>query len=215
MFVSAKMTKNPITVTPSTTILEARKIMTQEKIHRLPVVDSGKLVGIITQKDILSATPSSASTLDMYELTYMLAKLKVKKVMQKEVITTTPNTPIEEAAIVMVDNNMSGLPVVEKGYVTGIITESDIFKTFIDMFSSRDAGIRVTILVPEKAGELHDITQAIVDAKGDLVTLLTFPGTQKDNRICLLKVRDLTQAQLEAILKPMVMEIRSIHEVAG
>lgn len=213
MFVSERMTKTPIVVDPNATILEARKIMTEEKIHRLPVVADGKLVGIVTEKDILSASPSSASTLDVYELTYVLAKLKVKKVMQKEVITTKPHTPIELAAITMVDNNISGLPVVEHGYVVGVITESDIFKTFIDMFSVRENGLRITILIPEKAGELKEITQALHKAHGDLVSLLTFPGTQEDNRICLLKVRNLDKAVVEELLNPLVMEIRSIHEV--
>ncbi len=213
MFVAKNMTKNPITVTTDTTILEARKIMANEKIHRLPVLSSGKLVGMITEKDILSASPSSASTLDVYELTYMLAKLKVKKVMQKDVITTTPNTPIEEAAIIMADNDISGLPVVDKGYVVGIITESDIFRTFIDMFSARDKGIRVTIVVPEKVGELHDITQAIAAAHGDLVTVLTFSGTAPGNRVCLLKISNLSQDDILKILEPKVIEILSIHEV--
>lgn len=123
------MTKNVVVASPDTTLPEAHRLMTEMNIRRLPVVDGEKLVGIVTRGDIRGAEPSDATTLSIWELNYLLAKLKVSEIMTRKPITTNPEATIGVAAQLMLDNKVSGLPVVnDEGKVVGIITESDIFR---------------------------------------------------------------------------------------
>lgn len=123
------MTKDVVVVSPDTTVPEAHRIMTEKSIRRLPVVDGKKLVGIVTRGDVRGAEPSDATTLSIWELNYLLAKLKLSEIMTRNPITITPDATVMEAAQLMLDNKISGLPVVDaEGIVVGIVTESDIFR---------------------------------------------------------------------------------------
>ena len=129
MFVANRMTKNPITVTPSTKVDEAESLMKKHKFRRLPVVENGKLVGFLSDKDLLQVMPSAATTLAKYEITSLLSKIEVKEIMTKDVITVDEDATIEEAALIMCNKKISGLPVISSvGAVVGDITETDIFK---------------------------------------------------------------------------------------
>ena len=125
------MTPNPTTITPTTTLPEAHRIMRERKVRRLPVVDGGELAGIVTLGDIREAEPSKATTLDVWELPYLLDRLTADQFMTKKVYTVTPSTPIRDAANLMLVHRISGLPVMDKNKVVGIITESDIFRMLV------------------------------------------------------------------------------------
>ena len=214
MIVRERMTKNPVTVHDDVTVTDARKIMQREKVHRLPVLDKkGQLMGIVTEKDLLYASPSPASTLDVYEMAHLLSKLKVGSVMTRKVITIDEDTTVEDAARVMSDNNIGGLPVMRKGQLVGIITESDLFKMFIELFGARTKGIRATVLVPERRGELADISAAIRDKGGNIISLGTFLGEDSSNALFTIKVEGITKEDLLDCVKPYVEEIRDIREV--
>jgi len=122
------MTQNPITVDPKTTLPEAHKIMKDRRIRRLPVMDRGNLVGIVTLGDIREAEPSDATTLSIFELHYLLAKLTIGEIMTREPITISVDATMREAAKMMLQNKIGGLPVMDDGKLVGIITESDIFR---------------------------------------------------------------------------------------
>ena len=125
------MTTNPITIEPHTTLPEAHKLMTERHIRRLPVVDAGKVVGILTLGDVREASPSGATSLSIFELNYLLAKLTVDKMMTRDPLTITSTATIREAARLMLTHKIAGLPVVEEGKLVGIITESDIFRVLV------------------------------------------------------------------------------------
>lgn len=126
------MTANPLTVTPSMTVPEANEIMKSARVRRLPVVDSqGAVVGILTQGDLRGADASTASSLSVWELGYLLARVKVKEVMTANPLVVAPDATIGRAAHLMIENKVSGLPVVEDGRLIGIITESDIFSMVV------------------------------------------------------------------------------------
>ncbi|HBY94814.1 MAG: CBS domain-containing protein [Ardenticatenaceae bacterium] len=125
------MTPNPITMSPETSLHEASNLMKQHNIRRLPVVAKGRLVGIVTWGDVREASPSDATSLSIWELHYLLVKLRIDDIMSKEVLTVRPEQTIQEAARVMLQHKISGLPVVEDGQVVGIITESDIFRLVV------------------------------------------------------------------------------------
>ncbi len=125
------MTPNPVTVEPKTTLPEAHKIMKDQHFRRLPVVDHGRLIGIVTLGDVREAGPSSATSLSIFELNYLLAQLTVDKIMTRNVISVAPEAAIREAADLMLQRDVGALPVVEGDQLVGIITESDIFRLIV------------------------------------------------------------------------------------
>ncbi len=133
------MTPNPVTCPSNTSLPDVHKLMTERKIRRLLVVDDGQLVGIITRGDVRGAEPSGATTLSIYELNYLLAKLTVDHIMTRHPVTVTADTPIYAAAGLMLENKIAGLPVLSGGRVIGIITESDIFRMVVKAWSQADA----------------------------------------------------------------------------
>ncbi|OQX29785.1 MAG: hypothetical protein B0D92_01855 [Spirochaeta sp. LUC14_002_19_P3] len=214
MYVKDHMTKNPFSVKTATSISDARELMKQEKIHHLPVVDDkGGVIGIITEKDILCASPSQASTLDMWEISTLLAKLEAGDVMTRKPIFCSPDTPVEEAAKILADNDISGLPVVENGKLSGIITESDFFKVFIDLFSIREHGLRVTALVPDKPGELAELAGAIRDAGGNILALGFIRGDSFGTKLAVIKVTGVSEEELKKVITPFVKEIDDIRQI--
>ena len=151
MLVVDRMTKRPVTVTEDTSVSRALELMKRENVRRFPVLnDEGKLVGIVLEKDLLYAAPSPATTLSVFEIHTLLAKIAVGDVMAREVITIAEDPPLEEAARIMADNNISGLPVMKGDDLVGIIIETDIFKVFLEMLGGRDDGVRVSVQVPHK-----------------------------------------------------------------
>ncbi len=131
------MTADPVYVTPDSTLPDAHRMMMERHIRRLPVVDEGRVVGIITRGDIRGAQASEATTLSIFELNYLLSRLTVAKVMKRDPITITPDTTIGDAARTMLQNKIAGLPVVAAGKLVGIITESDIFRMVVKMWDGR------------------------------------------------------------------------------
>jgi acetoin utilization protein AcuB len=155
---------------------DALRLMQQKNFRRLPVVDDkGKLVGIVAERDLLYASPSPATSLSVWEMNYMLSKIKVNRLMTPEVITTTPETTIEDAAHLMVVKRVGGLPVVEGDEVVGIITETDIFKTLVSMFGGGEPGVRLTLEVPRGKGVLAALSQAVFELGGDIISFGSFP----------------------------------------
>ena len=126
------MTPDPVTIGPKTTVPEAHKLMKEHDFRRLPVVDDhGRLIGIVTLSDLREAGPSSATTLSIFELNYLLAQLTVEKIMTRDVITVSPDATIRDAANLMLKREVGALPVMENGRLVGIITESDIFRVIV------------------------------------------------------------------------------------
>ena len=213
MTIQSVMTANPFTVLPSDPVTDAQTMMRREKIHRLPVLDSSnKLVGIVSEKDLLYATPSPATTLNVYEMSNLLSKLKVDSVMTKEVITVHSDTLVEDAARLLVDNNIGGLPVVDNGKLVGIVTESDLFRLLIDLFGTRKKGVRATLRVPERPGELADTMKAISDAGGNVISLGTFSGSDVTNAVMIVKVEGVAKDHLLEVLEPLVVEVMDVRE---
>lgn len=164
MFVSNHMTPNPVTITSGTNIADAAHVMRKNKFRRLPVVDDGKLVGIITDRDLREVSPSAATSLSIYEINYLLAKMKVKDVMKKELVTVRADATVEEAALLMYNNKIGGIIVVnEAGAPVGIITETDIFKCFVDVMGLPQGKTRITLDMADKVGAVHEITAVFAD----------------------------------------------------
>jgi acetoin utilization protein AcuB len=205
------MSQPVITVKPDLPIMEALNLMKKENIRRTPVIDSGKLVGIISDKDLLNASPSDATSLSVWEINYLLSQIKVKQVMSKKVITVEENTPIEEVARIMADSKIGGVPVLRDRQLVGLITETDLFKIFLELMGAREMGVRVAALVPEKRGELAAITQAVAGAGGSFISFTQFSGENQSNRQVTFKVSGLDEATVIEIVLPFVERILDVR----
>ena len=213
MLVGKRMSRPPITIPPEMSINEALSLFKKERIRRAPIVRGNKLVGIVSEKDLLNASPSQATTLSVWEMNYLLSKLTVAEVMTKDVITVTEDTPIEEAARIMADNKIGGLPVVKGLRVVGIITETDLFKLFLELMGAREKGVRVTTLIKDQPGMLAKITKAITDAGGNFIAFGQFVGEDINTRILTFKVNGVSQIEVKRILVPFIERISDIREI--
>ncbi len=154
MLVREWMTPDPQTVNASTPVMEAMQRLREGGFRRLPVAQNGKLIGIVTDRDLKEATPSKATTLSIYELNYLLSKLVVKDVMRSPVITVRADDPIEQAALLMEEHRVSGLPVLENGNLVGILTITDLMRALVSFLALREGGQRVTVDLPDEPGVL-------------------------------------------------------------
>ena len=175
MFVAERMTKHPISVTSNATIGDVDRLMKKHNFHRMIIIDDGKLVGYLSDRDIMRVTPSPATSLSKFEIRALLDKLKVKDIMQTNVITVGEDATIEEAALIMYRNKVGGLPVIsEVGAVVGIITATDILKTFVDVMGlPRGNKTRVTLSIENKIGTVAAITKIFADNGVNLDSVIT------------------------------------------
>jgi acetoin utilization protein AcuB len=214
MLVKERMSRNPVTVKLDTPVTEAQALMKREKIHHLPVLDrEGRLAGIVAEKDLLYASPSPATTLSVFEMTSLLAKLTVAKVMSAKPLTITEDVPLEEAARIMADRNIGGLPVMRGTTLVGIITESDLFRVFIELFGARQKGVRLTIVVPNERGELAKVSNAITNAGGNIIALGTFLADDPTQGRLTVKVDGLSKDRVAEALRPVAVRIEDIREI--
>jgi len=215
MLVRDRMSSPVVSVTPEMPFQDALKLMHERRFRRLPVTDTkGKLVGIVAERDLLYASASPATSLSVWELNYLLSKLNIRELMTKKVITTTPDTTIEDAALLMREKRIGGLPVVDDNHrPIGIITETDIFKTFVEMFGGEQAGLRLTLEVPHGKGVLAQLTQAIFELGGNILSIGSFNLNEPGDDGLILKVRDVSRNQLVDTLEALGDHVIDAREI--
>ena len=214
MLVSNIMTRNPVFIHPELPLAEARSLMDKERIGHLPGLNkNNELIGLITKVDLIKAGPSSATSLDMYEISYLLSKLKVDNVMEKDIVTVQENEVIEEAARIMADRGIGCLPVMKDSFLVGMITDTDIFHFFIKSFGARHQGIRITINFKEKIGQFAAFAAAVADKGGNIVAAVTSEGDDAAHRRLTIKITGISRADVETIAKSMDgSEVEEIRE---
>ncbi len=213
MFVRDSMTPNPITVAPTISVPDALRLMHEKKVRRLPVVDGhGRLVGIVSAKDLLEASPSPATTLSVWEIPQLLAQLKVGLVMTREVITVSEDTPLEEAARTMADRRIGGLPVMRGDALVGIITETDLFKDLLALLGGRRRGVRLTAAISGVKGAMARLTGAAYAAGGNIVGVGIREVEGAGEWEVLLKVQDVPAERLVEAVRPAVIRVIAASE---
>jgi len=201
VLVRDRMSAKPVTIPADTPITEALRTMRHAEVRRMPVLDEdGKLVGIVSEKDLLVASPSPVSSLTVSEVHYLLSHLLVSELMSRDVITVSPDTPVEEAARIMADYKIGGLPVMEGDRLVGIITETDVFTVLLEMFGAREKGLRLTLGIPERKGEIARISLTIAQLGGNILALGTFWGDDPTTAVVTIKVEDV---EVETLLVAM------------
>jgi acetoin utilization protein AcuB len=206
------MSSDVITINLDTNVNEAFRIMKERNIRRLPVLDKGHLVGIITLGDLNQASPSAATSLSIHELNYLLARTRVRDVFpsHQEVITVTPHTYIETAAKLMLEHQISGLPVMDDQNLVGIITETDLFRALIDILGVKRPHTRIDTLIPEGPGSLAEIT-GLMAARGiNIINTVVYYDAALDKYKVILRIEELDYAPVVEALQEKGFQVESV-----
>jgi acetoin utilization protein AcuB len=221
MLVKERMTLHPLTMEPTASITEAHRYIKENNIRHLPIMGKdGKLVGLVTRETLMEAMPSSVTTLSIWEMNYALNKVQVRDVMVRDVITIEEDVPIEKAARTMIEHKIGCLPVMRDAPSTGsgqalvgIITDTDMLSTLMELMGARQTGVRVTLQVPDVPGELAKVTATIAKQGGDIVAGGTYPAKEPLKANITLKVRHVPQDELVASLRDLegveVLDVRA------
>lgn len=211
MLVKDRMTSDLIAITPVTSFPEGFRIMRERGIRHLPVVDDrGKLIGIVTQTDLLHASPSTATTLSVFEMSYLLANLHVQEVMSSPPITVSEDAPLEEVARLMVERKIGCLPVMRDGDLVGMITETDIFETFVEVLGGEEASLRVTVRVVDVRGELARLAGVIAGQGGNICSVARFRGEDPEHCYITFRLEGVDEEVLVPALEDTVEEVTHV-----
>jgi acetoin utilization protein AcuB len=211
MLVKDWMTKDPITITDETSMMKAIHLMKQNRFRRLPVMHEGRLVGIVSDRDLKEASPSKATTLDVHELYYLLAELLVKDIMTRDPVTVAPDDTVEHAAQIMLENTISGLPVADgQGKVVGILTQSDVFRAFMHITGILQGGVQFALRIEDRPGLIKEVVDLLRSRGARFVSLLTSYASAKEGyRDIYIRVKNLSPEDVEAAEKDLAIP----HEV--
>ncbi|MEK6753156.1 MAG: CBS and ACT domain-containing protein [Chloroflexota bacterium] len=201
-----------ITVSPETPIHDVLVMFKKEHIRRAPVIKDGKLIGIVSERDLLNASPSPVTSLSVWEMNYLISKVTVKQVMSKKVKTIDVNTPIEEAARIMADSKIGGLPVLRSGKVVGMITETDLFKILLELMGARTKAIRVTAAIEDKPGALARVTKAVAEAGGNFISFGQFAGDNPSTKTLTFKVAGIKKDDVKKVLAKTVKKFWDVRQ---
>jgi acetoin utilization protein AcuB len=215
MFVRDRMSSPAVTITPNTTLQDALNLMHEHRFRRLPVVDEkGRLVGIVSERDLLYASPPPATLLNGLELNHVLSKLQIEEVMTQDVITTTPDAFVEDVARLMVENKIGGLPIVdEDNQVVGVITETDVFRAFIEMYRAGHSGLYLTLKVRDRERVMAELSKAVFGLGGNILSISSFCDETTGDYRLVIKGHDIDKDQVVATLESFGDHVIEAHEV--
>lgn len=211
MLVDQRMSHKVIFVPPEMSVPEALAVFKKNHVRRAPVMKDGKMLGIVSETDLLNVSPSPASTLSIWEMNFLMSKVPVKQVMTKKVITVEIGTPIEEAAQIMVESKIGGMPVTRDGKVIGMITETDLFKVFMELMGAREKGVRVSVLAEDKPGQIAKVSRLISDAGGNFLGFGSFAGPDPSLTVITFKVTGIKKEDIKKVLGKEVKKILDIR----
>ncbi len=205
MLVKDWMSKDPVTINEDTSMMKAIHLMKQNRFRRLPVLAEGRLVGIVSDRDLKEASPSKATTLDVHELYYLLAELQVKDIMTRDPVTVTPDDTVEHAAQLMLENTISGLPVVDdQGKVVGILTQSDVFRAFMAITGILQGGVQFALRLEDRPGLIKEVVDLLRGKGARFISLLTSStSAQEAPRDVYIRVKNLSPESVEAAEKEL------------
>lgn len=216
MFVRHRMSSPAVTVGPALPVMDALQVMKEQNVRRLPIVDSkGRLVGIVSEKDVMRASPSEATTLSIYEVSYLLHRLTVAEIMARDVITVTEDTPLEEAARLMAERHLGGLPVMRGNQVVGIITETDILMGFSEALGAFAAGVRVMVDLPDEPGAVASVVDTVKELGGNIAALSLLRPHDPGRGYLVARIQGVRADLLESRLRQGPGKVLDVREMAG
>ena len=215
MLVKEWMTEDPICLEENASIMKAVQIMKEHGLRRIPIVRQKKLVGIVTDRDIREATPSKATALDVHELYYLLSEIKIKDIMTPNPITIHPDETVEYAAVIMLENRISGLPVVDdEGHVIGIITQTDIFKVLINITGIYYGPLQIAFEIDTQPGSINRLVSEIREHGGRIISILTsYEGMEPNKRRVYIRLAEMDQEAFEGLLEDLKQKFQVLYWV--
>jgi acetoin utilization protein AcuB len=215
MLIKDWMTKDPITITESTSMIKAIHIMKERRFRRLPVVTDGMLVGMVTDRDLKEASPSKATTLDVHELYYLLAELQVKEIMSRNPVSVSQDDTVEHAAQIMLEHTISGLPVVDgSGKVVGIITQSDVFRAFMDIAGVLQGGVQFALRLEDRPGLIKEVVDLLRARGARFVSLLSsYATSQEGYRDVYIRVKNLAPEGVAAAQEELASRFEVLYVI--
>jgi acetoin utilization protein AcuB len=201
MLVKDWMSSEVITIEENDSMQEALKLLKEHDIRMLPVMKKGKLVGIVTDRDLKKASPSDATTLEVHELLYLLTQVEVKEIMTRDPVTVPPDYTVEETAQVLLENKISGAPVMDKtGKVIGTITQTDLFRVLISLTGVASGGIQFGFYLEDKPGSIKEVADIIRQYGGRMVSILTsYDGVADGYRNVFIRMHSVERSKLQRL----------------
>lgn len=206
MIIKDWMTKDVITVDPETSMMRAAKLMKEKGIRRLPVVDDkGKIVGMLSDRDVKEASPSKATTLDVHELYYLLSEIKVKNIMSPNPLTILDTDTVVKCAAIMHDKKISGLPVLnEQGALVGIMTQNEVYRVLLSITGIYHGGIQIGLKLPDQRGTLKEVLDCLRGHKARVISILTsYDKVEEGYRQVFLRIMDMEKSVLNELKKEL------------
>ena len=216
MLIRDWMTSDVITVTPETSMFKAGKLMKERDIGRLPVVDGDRrVIGIVSDRDVKAASPSKATTLDMHEVYYLLSELKIKDIMTPNPVTVGELDTVEKVALLMLEKDIGGLPVVDAdGKLIGIITQHDIFTVLVSITGVRSGGVQLAFLLPDKPGTMRPIFDTLREYQASVISVLSANNEdQKGERNVYVRIRPMERAQGDKLVEVLKQRFSLVYWV--
>ena len=215
MLVKEWMASEPIVVDENTSIMKATQIMKENNIRRIPVVRDGRLIGIISDRDIKEAAPSKATSLDVHELYYLLSEIKIKDIMTPDPITLRENDSVEKAAVIMLENRISGMPIVDDdNHVIGIITETDVFKVMVSITGAYRSPIQLAFDMEDRPGSLNKLLNAIREQGGRIVSVLTsHEHMPVGRREVYIRLKDMPDEELDKLVDSLKKDFKVLFVI--
>jgi acetoin utilization protein AcuB len=209
------MNPNVITVDADDSMLDATKLLKEHNIRHLPVLEKGKLVGVITDRDLKRAAPSDATALEAHELLYLIANIKVREIMTKNPITVPYNYTIEEAAELLLQARISGMPVVDKdGDVIGTITQTDLFKVLISLTGVGKKGVQFAFLLEDRPGSIKDVADVIRAYGGRMASILSsYEKAPEGHRYVYIRMYDVNQGKMPQLKEELKKKAKVLYIV--
>ncbi len=210
MIVANRMKRNPVVVDEGDSMKTAMELLKEHEIRHLPVLKNGeKLVGILSERDIKQASPSSATALEIREIFYLLDKIKVKQIMTRRPYTVSSTTPIEEAALIIREKKIGCLPVVDDGNLVGILTETDIIDAFIAAMGVNGPGYRLELGLPNRPGKLLELLKLLKDFDANVVSVATAPHDDPERIVNILRIEAKNYKVVKAAIKKAGFDLLS------
>jgi acetoin utilization protein AcuB len=205
MLVKEWMTPNPVCVDEETSMMKVGQLMKENNVRRLPVLRKDKLVGMVTDRDIRSASPSQATSLDVHELYYLLSQIKIKEIMARKLITISPDQTVIMAAVLMLKNRISGLPVVDHlGKLVGIVTQGDIYKILVELSGIYQGKTLFAFHLEDRPGSIKEVADVVREYGGRFASILTaYTAADPKSRRVYIRIRDIAPDKLEALKKEL------------
>jgi acetoin utilization protein AcuB len=215
MLVKNWMSKDVITVEPEDSMQQAISLMKEHKIRMLPVLQQGKLVGVVSDTDLKRASASDATMLDVHEMLYLISKIKIKDIMTKEPFTVSPDCTVEETAELLMEHKISGVPVVEEGgKVVGVITRDDLFKVLISLSGLGKHGIQFAFQIADRAGSIKELTDIIREHDGKIASILSsYERVPAGFRNVYIRIYDIPRGDLPELQAQLQKKAKMIYVV--